>query len=386
MRVAFLLGIKDCLVRFQSKSVLMFVVVFPLAATLVFGLLFQGMEAGKIEARVAVVVEDEAPSAEVMRAVEQLDAWPERLKQPMPEGVPPSTIEIGATVKIVEGLTEEEARRQVEEGQLHGALVLPAGFSDSLAAGEESQVELIVEANETMERSVVEGAADWFKQVLRQREARPVTIEPSFVGEAQRLANFDSMSQSVTGNGVLFILMNCMASGGVALVRERRQNTLARLLISPMKPWQIVLGKTIGVYLIGLAQAVIVFGFGWFWGVFEGVDMLGVTLVTMLLILVGCALGLVMSALARREETVEALSSPVALVISALGGALFPVELSPPLLKTISKLLPTGWAMDAYHALVWDARGTLEILPHLAVLAGFAVVLLGIGVWRLRFD
>jgi ABC-2 type transport system permease protein len=106
----------------------------------------------------------------------------------------------------------------------------------------------------------------------------------------------------------------------------------------------------------------------------------------LLLILVGCALGLLISSLARREETVEALGSPIALVMTALGGGMFPVEMAPAWLQRISFFLPTGWAMDGYHDLIWFGKGVTDILPNLAVLAAFAAVFLLIGIWRLRWE
>ena len=70
------------------------------------------------------------------------------------------------------------------------------------------------------------------------------------------------------------------------------------------------------MYLLGVLQAVVIFGFGLIVGVKMG-DLLGVVLVTLVFILVGCSLGLMISALARREENVQLLGGPIGLVMAA---------------------------------------------------------------------
>jgi ABC-2 type transport system permease protein len=117
-----------------------------------------------------------------------------------------------------------------------------------------------------------------------------------------------------------------------------------------------------------------------------------VGLVTLVFILVGCALGLMIAALAPSEEAVQVIGSPVALILTTLGGGMFPLELGPDWLKTVARLLPTGWAMFAYHTLMWQgsaqtALATLvSVLPNLLVLAGFAAVFLVIGILSLRWE
>jgi ABC-2 type transport system permease protein len=196
---------------------------------------------------------------------------------------------------------------------------------------------------------------------------------------------FNSFPQAVAGNGVMFILLNCVMSGGMGLAREKRQHTLDRLMIAPMSRATLIFGKVLGVYLVGALQAVVIFGFGLAVGVSMG-DFLGVALVTLTFILVGSALGVMVSALARREENVQLIGGPVCMVMAALGGGLFPFGMSPPWMQKMALLFPTGWAMQAYHKLMWEGLGWQVVLPNLLVLAAFAAVFLTIGVRRLRWE
>ncbi len=383
MRLALLIGWKDCLVRFQSRAVLIFVIVLPLAMTVVTGMAFKGLEPIK-GAKVALVIEDglNALPLAVTEALKQLESS-ER------NGSQPNDSDQRVRLEVIKDLNAKQAKAGVENGELDGAIILPKGFAEAFVA-REATVELVVHKQGTLEKSIVNVAFDRLVEILRQggKPTIAISVTHSPVGEGgTSLVGFNTWDQAVPGNGLMFILLNCMTAGGIAIVRERRQNTLARMLISPASRITILSGKTLGVYFVGLVQAIVVFGFGAFFGVFRNgaSSVLGVTLITLLVILAGCAIGMTISALCNREETAESVGVPLALVLTALGGGMFPVELAPQWMKTISFCLPTGWAMDAYHKVIGGAPVT-DIWSHLLVLAAFSAVFLTIGVWKLRWE
>jgi ABC-type multidrug transport system permease subunit len=286
----------------------------------------------------------------------------------------------GARVQVLaEPLDAEEARQRIRDRRLTALLVLPAGLTKRLQAGEKVQVDLLVGPRATLERSVVEAAVD--RAVCRAREQNPRPLEWRAVPEGsdtRLVVGFSAFTQAVAGNGVMFILLNCILVGGLAVVREKSQNTLDRLLISPMPPAMIFLGKTLAVAVVGLVQAVVIFGFGLLVGVPLG-SPLGVVLVTLALILVGCSMALAISSLAQREEQVQDVGAPVALLLTALGGGMFPLDNAPAWMQSVALLLPTGWAMQAYNLLMREGQGWTAVLPHVLILMGFAAVFFAVG-------
>ena len=383
LRQVLLLAWKDNLVRFQQRVTLMFIVVLPLLLTLIMGLAFKGFEPSSAVATIALVDEDHGPIADrFRRTIPSLDEYP--AESAAGEEADSSQPNLRAVFQT--DLSPDEARRRIRAGEIDGALLLPEGLSQRLSSGQPAKIEVLVGPAESPPRAMVEAAAD--RLVQRVRQQNPLPLEWTAVVEADQsrlVEGFNSFSQAVAGNGVMFILLNCMATGGLALVQERRQNTLSRLLISPLTPSTIIFGKTLGVFFVGLAQAIVVFGFGVLVGVTLG-SAPGVVSVTLLFILVGSSLGLTVAALAEREETVQAVCAPIALVMTALGGGMFPLEMSPPWMKSVALLFPTGWAMDAYHQLMWDGRDWTSVLPHLGVLAGFSALFFAVGIRSLRWD
>jgi ABC-type multidrug transport system permease subunit len=363
-RLALLIGWKDCLVRFQSRLTLIFVVALPLAMTIVSGLAFQGLEVTKI------------PSA----TVALVEAQPSEIWKP-PAQQPPDHIIVNRE------LTEQAAEQAVKDKEIDGAVVIGPRLHDTVST------RLYVHRNESPQRILVEAAFAQLVERLGQgpRAAVSVQVEPPVLTGVKD--EFDSFTQAVLGNGVMFILLNCITMAGITIVRERRQNTLARLLISPVSRWTLLTGKMLGVFFIGLAQALVVFGFGAALRKFDGpttadtaTNLVGIALITLLLIAMACAMGLVVSTLARREETAESLGVPIAIFLTAMGGGMFPVDRAPPWMQTLAKFLPTGQAMDAYYKLIKDHKDLSDIGPNLLVLAIFAAVFFAFGVSRLRWE
>ena len=74
------------------------------------------------------------------------------------------------------------------------------------------------------------------------------------------------------------------------------------------------------------------------------------------------------------------------LTLAVLGGCFVPRWVMPEWLQMVGLLTPHAWAVDAYQALMVQGAGLLEVVPAVAVLAVFATVFFGVGVWRFRFE
>jgi ABC-2 type transport system permease protein len=100
--------------------------------------------------------------------------------------------------------------------------------------------------------------------------------------------------------------------------------------------------------------------------------------------LVAASAGELIGTLFRTEQQATGLSLLIGLGFAALGGCMVPLEFFSPRLKQIAHLTPHAWANDAFAKLIGDGAGVGAIWHQLAVLAGYAVVLLAVATWRLR--
>jgi ABC-type multidrug transport system permease subunit len=96
-----------------------------------------------------------------------------------------------------------------------------------------------------------------------------------------------------------------------------------------------------------------------------------VTLTLVLLAWVAGSLGVLVGSLVAKPDRVNGICVLASLLMAALGGCWWPLEIGPPSLKTVSLCLPTGWALQALHQLISFGSGFSAVLIPLAVLAAF---------------
>ncbi|WP_068118699.1 ABC transporter permease [Tropicimonas marinistellae] len=217
------------------------------------------------------------------------------------------------------------------------------------------------------------------------KERRPLTVEIEAAGRLGRVPS--GFEQTIPGILVMFTMLVLLTSGGVLLLMEREQGMLRRLASAPLSRREIVAGKWLGRMLLALAQigfamlvGTLVFGMDW-----------GPSLPAILLILLGwaafCAsLGLLVGSLGRSQGEVAGLGMLLTMIMAALGGAWWPIEVTPTWMQTLQMVVPTGWTMDAMHRLVSFGDAPITALPHLAALLIAAIAIAGLAAKYFRFD
>jgi ABC-2 type transport system permease protein len=146
----------------------------------------------------------------------------------------------------------------------------------------------------------------------------------------------------------------------------------------------VVAGETLGRFAIALVQgAIIVLGslliFSVNWG-----DPLAAGCLLVAIALVGAGAGMLLGSLVHTDQQAGALSLLLALGLAALGGCMVPLEIFPPVMKTIAHVTPQAWGIDAYGELIRHGGNLGDVLGELAILLGYAAVLLGLGARALR--
>ncbi len=201
-----------------------------------------------------------------------------------------------------------------------------------------------------------------------------LTLNVESAGERQTIP--DGFEHAIPGELVMFTMLVMVISGSMLVLSERKQGLLRRLAATPFTRGQIVMGKWLGKVILGLVQlgvgmviATLLFGMDW------GPHLVGVVLVLVTWAAFCASLGLLLGTLAQTEAQVMGLGILVSMVLAALGGCWWPIEITPEWTQTLQKALPTGWAMDAMHRLISFRDSTIKVVPHmLALVIGTALV------------
>jgi ABC-2 type transport system permease protein len=184
-------------------------------------------------------------------------------------------------------------------------------------------------------------------------------------------------------NLVLFVFLTALA-GSAALILTRQLGISRRMMSTPTPIRSIIVGESLGRFGTALVQGVYIMVLTWIifqvnWG-----DPLGAVLILIALSAVGAGAGMLLGATFSNEQQAAGVGVMLSLGLAALGGAMFPIDLFPPTMQRIAHVTPHAWALDGYAELVRRGGNTLDILPELAVLTAYAIVLLALASWRLR--
>ncbi len=320
----------------------------------------------------------------------------------------------------------ETAVSAVESGENLAALVIPANFSETLLAGEGVALDFYADPENTrvvqpIEQAVL-GAASQLSGSLSAatvatnvademgvfaqnvdrgdyltasiERADEAWVEPPVVVQVNEdeiiinTANVipSGINQSSPGMMAMFATFG-MIGGAVALLQERQDGTLRRLMVMPIHKSSILLGKLFGILLTGMVQmAVLIIAGGLFFGVSWGNAPLALAMVVFAFALAITSMGMMMAALVKTVAQANALSTVLVMSISALGGAWWPLDIVPNWMQTVGQLSPISWAMSGFHDIITRGWGVTAVIPEVSILLLFTAVFLGIGMARFRYE
>lgn len=160
-----------------------------------------------------------------------------------------------------------------------------------------------------------------------------------------------------------------------------------RLLITPASKASILGGKVIGTFVLGLSQVVVLFLCArYLFRVNFGGNTAAILLVLALMMLVVTGLGLFLSTVVRTSAQLQALAPIVIVSTCMLGGCYWPLDVVTPLMRTIAKITPQAWAMNALTDVMLRGKSLAATATNLAVLAGFGVLFFALGVARVKYE
>ena len=191
--------------------------------------------------------------------------------------------------------------------------------------------------------------------------------------------------QSITGIGTMYAMLAILPAAA-AFLQERKNWTIQRLVTMPLTRAQILGGKLLARFAIGIVQYAIIFTFGMLLGVRFGDDPLALLLVMIAFTLCVTALTLALTTLLDNPNQAAGLTLFISLTLAPLGGAWWPLEIVPGWMRTVGHISPVAWAMDGYRSLLFYNGDLSTVIVPVLVLLGMAAVFFLFGVVRFKFD
>ena len=281
-----------------------------------------------------------------------------------------------------------------ETSRAQAAVVLPVGFASDLVGRSSVPVQVIVDATDPNTGSALHA---YTEAVIRgyEREivagGRPVSVESGFsrISATTRMRfNPTRESSNIFVPGLMAFVLTILASlmTAISLTREKETGTIEALLVSPLRPWSIILGKVLPYLAIGVTAAVAI--------IIEARLVFDVPLrgsaallvaESVLFILASLALGILVST--------RTSSQRVAMMMAMLGsmlpnillsGFIFPIESMPLLLRTIAQVVPGQWFVTIARGIMLKGVGLDYLWKETLILGGMALVLLAVSARAFR--
>jgi ABC-2 type transport system permease protein len=281
----------------------------------------------------------------------------------------------------------------VEDRQVAAAVIIPAGFSDSVIppgsdgiTGPLRAIEVYVDPSRPVSAGVIRSVVESFlSQVEASRTSGQVGVQqllahgllaPAQAAQAgQEIAalpaaapislhstsatagatELDVLAFFAPGMAMLF-LMYTVTQGGRSILAERQDGTLARLLATPTSTGQVLGGKVLGIFLTGVAQVGVLVAassllFGLKWG-----DPAAVVVLILAVAAAATGWGILLAAIVRTPAQVSSLGSALMLLFAMLGGTFISTAGFPAWLRTVSRITPNAWGLDAFSQLGRGAK------------------------------
>jgi len=194
-------------------------------------------------------------------------------------------------------------------------------------------------------------------------------------------------AQSVPGQGSFFVMMTLFA--GVALLVQERDNwTLQRQLTMPVRRAELLGGKIIGRFSMGVFQFSMIFVAGAFFGMSYAGIILPVILLLLAFVLCITALTFLLGTVLniRTEQQSQGLTWLVGIPLAGLGGAWFPLDFAPDIMRIIGHISPVAWMMDGYHDLFFNNGGLADVTVPVLVLLAMSAVLFIVAIPRFKYE
>ncbi|MBN2387954.1 MAG: ABC transporter permease [Anaerolineales bacterium] len=386
---------KDLIELTRNRMTFLFLLIMPIAFTVLFGFAFSGGGSGPEDPRLPVGFLNLDGELLSLELTGQLEA---------------STV---FRLVVDPEATPEGLEQQVADGDLAAAIVIPAGSSQAAVAGDPVPLTVFVDPSAisgmTIEGDLQAAANRMNNAILTARIVVAVSGEDSAfepaLGEALAAwenppirVNDTTSVPAETGSGsqgnsfthtapgmMLQFAIAGLITAAQVMVSERKNRCLQRILTTATSRLQILLGHYLAIVILLLGQFILLIVFGQLALKLDYLNQAGATLLVMLTtaLCIG-GLGLLIGVLARTEEQAIMFSLLPMFILSSLGGAWVPLEITGPTFSAIGHVSPVAWSLDGFQNILARGLGLESVLLPSLALAGYAVLFFLLAAWRFR--
>ncbi|MFN2159946.1 MAG: ABC transporter permease [Anaerolineales bacterium] len=291
--------------------------------------------------------------------------------------------------------SEDELRDLIDGGDARAGLVIPPDYTDRVRTSGTAEVLFILDGSDPAVASTALSSAQLIGQqhatvIQEQRLARvglSNAIMPPVVVRSQVWYNPDLVSSYYMIPGVIALILYALTSilTASAIVRERERGTIEQLIVTPIRPWELIVGKLLPYAVLAFLNILEVLAIGhWWFGVPIRGSLVLILALSALFLLSSLGIGLFASTLARTQQEAMLIVWMTLLPALFLSGVFFPLEAMPQVLQWISYLIPLRYYLVIIRSLMLKDIGVFALTREIIALAIFGTLLMTAAAMRFR--
>jgi ABC-2 type transport system permease protein len=281
----------------------------------------------------------------------------------------------------------------IATGRARIALVVQSGFGDDVLVHRTAHVQVILDGTDANTSNILLNYAtqivtSYSQKILAEYTSRMPGGMARVIPEPRIWFNPDLKSSNFMVPGVvaLVLMLITMTLTSLGIVKEKESGTMEQLLVTPMRPYQLILGKLIPFTAIGFIDVLITLTIARFW---FGVPMQGSLFVlfglSFLFILTTLGLGLFVSTIARSQQQAMLIAQFMFFMpFMFLGGFAFPIANMPVIIQWITYVIPLRYFLEIVRGVLLKGAGLTELWPQALALLGIGIVIFSMSVMRFR--
>jgi ABC-2 type transport system permease protein len=291
--------------------------------------------------------------------------------------------------------SEDEIKKLIEAGDARIGMIIPPNFSTQIRGSGKADVVIIIDGSDPTAASTALAAAQqvgwqYATDVQAKRLNRAglsASGEMPMEIHTQVWFNPDMKDAYFMVPGIIGMILYAITSilTATAVVRERERGTIEQLIVTPIRPWELMVGKLLPYVFLALTNTVeaLVIGSWWF-GVPVRGDLAVILLLSALFLVTSLSIGLLASTIANTQQEAMLTVWMTMLPSLFLSGFFFPIEAMPTVLQWISYAMPLRYYLVIIRSLMLKGTSMAALQSEITALVVFGAVLMTAAAFRFR--
>jgi drug efflux transport system permease protein len=282
----------------------------------------------------------------------------------------------------------EQATDLINKGDILWVLVIPHDFAKNLSRNQTAKIQAIFDGSDGNTTGIavgyLNGIVASYSQNILVEQMNKQGFKTAIVGNVSPVLrvwyNPDLKTRNFMVPGIIGLLLTVITTVLMAMgiVKERELGTLEQIIVTPIKPYQLILGKIIPFIILGFVDILIVMAVMVFWfGIGIKGDFFYLIFASFIYILSSLGLGLLISTVSKTQQQAMMVAMfGILMPMNFLSGFAFPIENMPGWIQPITYLIPLRYYITIIRGVILKGDGLLQLIPETITLLGIGAIIL----------